>query len=250
MSGPSYLNSVNLKQDSDFPYLVLEVINDESYPRNPGFQVMHWHEDLQFIYVLEGEIEVVTLSERVRLRRGDGIFLNRNVVHLVRKVTACHYKSFLFPERFLKFYPGSPAERMVEQIVGRPELPIRAIREEDGSVTRLLQKLSRMEEGKTTWYPLRGADDPLPALARLQPDRFHPGKAAPGQRRRGTGGGLFALYRPALLLRGHAGRPGRQRQRQQVRMSSLLQDRSALHALPVPHGVSAGQSRRTAAPDG
>ena len=70
MSGPSYLNSVNLKQDSDFPYLVLEVINDESYPRNPGFQVMHWHEDLQFIYVLEGEIEVVTLSERVRLRRG------------------------------------------------------------------------------------------------------------------------------------------------------------------------------------
>ena len=23
MSGPSYLNSVNLKQDSDFPYLVL-----------------------------------------------------------------------------------------------------------------------------------------------------------------------------------------------------------------------------------
>ena len=153
MSGPSYLNSVNLKQDSDFPYLVLEVINDESYPRNPGFQVMHWHEDLQFIYVLEGEIEVVTLSEGVRLRRGDGVFLNRNVVHLVRKVTACHYKSFLFPERFLKFYPGSPAERMVEQIVGRPELPIRAIREEEGAVTRLLQKLSRMEEGKTTWYP-------------------------------------------------------------------------------------------------
>ena len=54
---------------------------------------------------------------------------------------------------FLKFYPGSPAERMVERIVGRPELPIRAIREEEGAVTRLLQKLCRMEEGKSAWYP-------------------------------------------------------------------------------------------------
>lgn len=37
----NYINSVNLNADSDFPYLVLDVINDQSYPRNPGFQVMH-----------------------------------------------------------------------------------------------------------------------------------------------------------------------------------------------------------------
>lgn len=46
----NYINSVNLNADSDFPYLVLDVVGDQSYPRNPGFQVMHWHEDLQFIY--------------------------------------------------------------------------------------------------------------------------------------------------------------------------------------------------------
>lgn len=45
----NYINSVNLNINSDFPYLVLDVINDIAYPRNPGFQVMHWHEDLQFI---------------------------------------------------------------------------------------------------------------------------------------------------------------------------------------------------------
>ena len=39
------INSVNLNADSDFPYLVLDVVGDQSYPRNPGFQVMHWHED-------------------------------------------------------------------------------------------------------------------------------------------------------------------------------------------------------------
>ena len=53
-----FINSINLNAGTDFPYLVLEIINEQSFPRNPGFQVMHWHEDVQFIYVLEGKISV------------------------------------------------------------------------------------------------------------------------------------------------------------------------------------------------
>ena len=56
------INSVNLNIDTDFPYLVLDVIKDDSFPGNPGFHVMHWHEDLQFILVLDGTIEVQTLD--------------------------------------------------------------------------------------------------------------------------------------------------------------------------------------------
>ena len=63
------INSVNLNADSDFPYLVLDVVGDQSYPRNPGFQVMHWHEDLQFIYVLDGEIEIKTLDTSVQVNK-------------------------------------------------------------------------------------------------------------------------------------------------------------------------------------
>lgn len=33
-----YINSVNLNAGSDFPYLVLNVVNDQSY-EEPGFQV-------------------------------------------------------------------------------------------------------------------------------------------------------------------------------------------------------------------
>lgn len=36
-----YINSINLNSQTDFPYLVLDVVNDRSYPRNPGFHVMH-----------------------------------------------------------------------------------------------------------------------------------------------------------------------------------------------------------------
>ncbi len=83
MDRQDYINSVNLNRDTDFPYLVLDIIDANSYPRNPGFQVMHWHEDLQFIYVLSGTISVVTLDARVRVGPGEGVFINKNVVHLV-----------------------------------------------------------------------------------------------------------------------------------------------------------------------
>ena len=101
----AYINSVNLNQNTNFPYLVLNVLGDESYPRNPGFQVMHWHEDLQFIYVNDGEIEVVTLSGRELIKQGEGVFINKNVVHLVENVGTCHYNSFIFPDRFARHKP-------------------------------------------------------------------------------------------------------------------------------------------------
>ena len=82
-----FINSVNLNINTDFPYLVLDVINDKSYPRNPGFQVMHWHEDLQFIYVLNGIIEVRTLDNAIRVQAGEAIFINKNVVHMVSRLT-------------------------------------------------------------------------------------------------------------------------------------------------------------------
>lgn len=124
MNHDKYINSVNLNQNTNFPYLVLNVINGNSYPRNPGFRVMHWHEDIQFIYVLDGEIEIATLESRTVLHKGDGFFINKNVVHLVDKVDACHYNSFIFPDYFLRFYLGSPAEQIVRQIIGLEDFPI------------------------------------------------------------------------------------------------------------------------------
>jgi len=149
------INSVNLKAKSDFPYLVLNVINENSYPRNPGFQVMHWHEDLQFILVLSGNIEVKTLAETVCLQAGMGIFINKNIIHLVTKQGDCHYKSFIFPDFFLRFYPGNPAEDIVTAISNNPQLHI--CRLEPGiswqeTILHFLQHLSRLEDEPTACY--------------------------------------------------------------------------------------------------
>ena len=154
MQKQDYINSVNLKEGTDFPYLVLNIIDGNSYPRNSGFQVMHWHEDLQFIYALSGDIEVVTLNRSVSLRPGEAIFINKNVVHMVRKNDSCHYKSFVFPDYFLKSYTGSPANRIVEQLVGSKNLSVFHIenREVHQRALELLKKLSGLEQQDTPLY--------------------------------------------------------------------------------------------------
>lgn len=151
----NYINSKNLNAGSELPYLVLDVINDKVYPPNPGFHIMHWHEDLQFIYVLEGEIEIKTLDETAPVNKGSGIFINKNVIYLVKKTTSCHYNSFIFPDYFLKFYCGSPAKTLVETVAGRAELPICHFPKEAdwcNSILHLLSKFAELEKRKTEFY--------------------------------------------------------------------------------------------------
>lgn len=150
-----YLNSVNLNNNTSFPYLVLDVINNDAYPRNPGFHVMHWHEDLQFIYVLDGDITVKTLEAKIDAHQGEGIFINKEVVHYVGKRGNCHYNSFLFPDYFLEFYGGSPAKSFVEQVTQSEDLKLCHFVPENTQgkkILDILRELSELENHKTEFY--------------------------------------------------------------------------------------------------
>ena len=152
----NYINSVNLNQDTYFPYLVLKVKDDVSWPLNPGFRVMHWHEDLQFIYVVSGTVCVKTLEEEEILSAGEGVYINKNVVHTVEKIETCEYRSFLFPEVFVSFYIGSPASRLTQGITGNGDISLIVLYEETGwcrQALDILRELVKLEEGeKSTLY--------------------------------------------------------------------------------------------------
>lgn len=150
-----YINSINLKAHTDFPYLVLNVVNERAIPQNPGFRVMHWHEDLQFIYVLDGTVTVRTLEEMKTLHAGEGIFINKNVVHLVEKIESCNYKSFLFPDYFLFFYLGSPASNLTENITNSSHISLISLRQEkdwNRDILEYLKELVLLENDKTVFY--------------------------------------------------------------------------------------------------
>lgn len=151
----NFINSININADTDFPYLVLDAIEDRSYPRTSGFHVMHWHEDLQFIYVLNGEIELRTLDSTVTFRAGDGVFINKNVVHLIKNHSACHYNSFIFPDYFVKFYFGSPAKAFVDSVTENKQIQFCSFTQGINwcdQVLSILAKMSLLEKNKTEFY--------------------------------------------------------------------------------------------------
>lgn len=155
MENNAYINSVNLNAKTDFPYLFMEIINNQSYPMNPGFRVMHWHEDIQFIYVLSGDVSIKTLQGETVVLPGEAVFINKNVVHLVAHEGVCHYYSFVFPDYFLKFYFGSPAAKFVDRITGSAQLSIYLFSSEiswSASIRNELEKLIKLEKNKSEYY--------------------------------------------------------------------------------------------------
>ena len=150
-----FIHSVNLNAETEFPYLVLNVVDQQSYPRNAGFQVFHWHEDLQFIYVIDGLIELDTLEHHIKLQAGQGIFINKNVVHMVKQLTSCHYNSFVFPDYFLKFYPGSPAGSFTDRITSAESFPYYYFSGSNAwerDALNILKKMVALEYNKTICY--------------------------------------------------------------------------------------------------
>ena len=150
----NYRNAANLNAEQAFPYFIRKAENQVFSAGDVDFGVMHWHDDLQFIYVLEGLVCVKTLEEEEILSGGEGIFTNKGVIHYsIGRSNPCRYILFRFPERFLYFYPGSPAERLTRQVTEKSDIslvPLFSSVEWCNEALLLLQKLVDLEEKKET----------------------------------------------------------------------------------------------------
>lgn len=70
--------------ENDFPFTVNE-LNVIEYVNNCA--KWHWHEYVEFSYVLEGEVEVSTPRGSFIARAGEGYFINSSVLHMIRMAT-------------------------------------------------------------------------------------------------------------------------------------------------------------------
>lgn len=62
----------------------------------------HWHEELELIYVVQGEVLVRVYQNEIILKQGDGLWINAAVLHQIEKIKqpAILY-SFVFSHRFV-----------------------------------------------------------------------------------------------------------------------------------------------------
>ena len=108
---PSPIYSHNPHEGGEFPLLVLDVERQVCTPSNEGFRVLHWHEEVQFIRVLQGVIQTRIYEEEIEVHAGDCLFINRMVPHKTIEKEDCRYHSFIIPEQMLGFFPGSIMEK-------------------------------------------------------------------------------------------------------------------------------------------
>ena len=102
--------SHNPYHTTQFPLLVLNVKNRTCIPFNEGFQILHWHDEVQFVYILKGIVCVKIYDEEFNLQENDCIFINRTVLHHITEKEDCHYHSYIIPARMLSFFSGSIME--------------------------------------------------------------------------------------------------------------------------------------------
>lgn len=85
----------------------------------------HWHEELEVIYVVKGSILVGIQNNELVLKEQEGIFINTNILHSVRKKSEeCILYSFVFASSLISGSVESVYEqRFVKPLLMNHELP-------------------------------------------------------------------------------------------------------------------------------
>lgn len=138
-----------------FPYRAETVVQTPGTALTGALNVMRRYETLRFLYLSEGSAEVRTLDGSERVGSGEGILINRDVVHWVDGAENCRYTSFMFPEYFLEFYEGSPVRGMLEPLIGSKRLALYVFRpgqEWHERVLEGLRRLTELEENRSGYY--------------------------------------------------------------------------------------------------
>lgn len=126
----------------EYPYVMHEVDTEEF------FIPWHWHEELEFDYIVEGSIDVVTNNGTYSFKEGEGFFCNANVLCKMegrpggRRVVLF---SHLFHKIFLSGHFKSIFEiKYLDPIIYNKNIEIIALRRDTVCQKKILSKLKQL----------------------------------------------------------------------------------------------------------
>lgn len=110
----------------------------------------HWHEALEFNYVVSGCVKVTTANQSLEFSQGQGFFINSNVLTAMEHLGACVLDSHLFDPVFLGGHFKSVFQiKYLSPVTQNRHLEIVPIRGESQKQTQLLQKLRQLSSLQT-----------------------------------------------------------------------------------------------------
>lgn len=105
-----------------FPLFALDCNNNISIPPRQRFHEIHWHSDIQLTYVLEGKISIKTMNQKIILKKGQMIFINKNVLHQINEAIDSHYRSLIFPDTLISFTNQTTMQKQVTYLLEQSQL--------------------------------------------------------------------------------------------------------------------------------
>ncbi|WP_414048588.1 AraC family transcriptional regulator [Macrococcus animalis] len=112
------MNKIELREDkmhgtTDFPFHIIPHIDKTGDYYVP----MHWHPEIEIVYIEKGDVEVYCGEEKFFLTQGEFIIINSNELHYIQGVTKSLHHAIIFHPRFLDFnYFDLAQEKYIQPI--------------------------------------------------------------------------------------------------------------------------------------
>lgn len=122
----------------------------------------HWHEEVEFDYVVSGEVEVVTTNGKYIFRKNEAFFINSNILccmHKSQKTNETLINSHLFHPVFLGGHHRSVFEtKYINPVIRDKSLELMEIKGSNDVQNKILHKLrqvSRLQKDKDVEFQTR-----------------------------------------------------------------------------------------------
>lgn len=106
-----HLTNTDMHKELSFPVGLYTATINGIEPQGKGYRDLHWHEELQYTIALEGSMTMQVNGVDYRLNSGQGIFINKNLLHVSKDLTPDgYYFSIDHPDKILSYFMGSQME--------------------------------------------------------------------------------------------------------------------------------------------
>lgn len=138
---------------SEYPYtLHREYIIDGKVP-------WHWHEELEFNYILEGKAILHTINETYTFKKNQAYFTNSNVLSMLEGKEGCVSNAHLFHPTFLSGHFKSIFEtKYINPVIQNRKIEVIEIRGETEAQRKILEKLceaAKQQKKENTEFQIR-----------------------------------------------------------------------------------------------
>ncbi|WP_313151952.1 AraC family transcriptional regulator [Lacrimispora sp.] len=126
----------------EYPILISKEVLSR-YDR--GYFLDHWHPEIEFTYIIEGEILYTINGIELLLKKGQGIFCNQNMMHSgkMHNRQECKYLSITFlPKLIYGFELSRIKTKYIDEIVKNPFFSYLLLLDNDQGARNILEILS------------------------------------------------------------------------------------------------------------